>query len=494
MRLGQTSFIYFVSKMLASSIGFVATMYFTRTLGDEIWGMFGLVLAIVAWLRLGGRMGVAKAMKKRISEGEEPEAYFTTGLVTMGVLFAIPATAALLGQSYLNAYIGAPVAELVVVLLFGGLLYSFTHHAVEGSHLVHIQAGLKLLKLLSRSALQVLLVVFGFGISGLIVGYTLGWVVASVIGLVILSMPLAKPAKRHFISLFDFAKYSWMGSVKSRGFEWTDLLVLGAFVQSGLVGVYFVAWGVAKILTEFGEAMSSTLFPEMSKLSAQKDMEMVSKLVDDALAYGGLILIPGLVGGTLLGDRILLIFGPEFVRGTAVLPLLIAAVLIFSYQEQLLNTLNAIDRPDLAFWINLAFIGVNLLLNVVLIYLYGWVGAAVATAGSAVFGVALSMGALSRIVTVTVPIRNIAEQLFAALAMGVVVYGGRLAVDQRAIGPMDAVVEGTWTLGEIETHAVTIGLVALGAAVYFIVLMGVSQRFRKTIGNNLPIDVPFSTS
>ena len=61
--------------------------------------------------------------------------------------------------------------------------------------------------------------------------------------------------------------------------------------------------------------MSSTLFPELSRLDAEEEKESLAGLVEDSLTYGGLLLLPGFVGGGLLGDRLLRIYGPGFVEG-----------------------------------------------------------------------------------------------------------------------------------------------------------------------------------
>lgn len=58
-------------------------------------------------------------------------------------------------------------------------------------------------------------------------------------------------------------------------------------------------------------------------------------------------MIPGLVGDVILATRILRIYGDAFTQGH-VLVMLIVANLIVSYQNQLLNALGAIDRPDLS--------------------------------------------------------------------------------------------------------------------------------------------------
>ncbi|MEM4781358.1 MAG: polysaccharide biosynthesis C-terminal domain-containing protein, partial [Halalkalicoccus sp.] len=204
--------------------------------------------------------------------------------------------------------------------------------------------------------------------------------------------------------------------------------------------------------------------------------ESVSDLTEDALAFSGLVIIPGLVGGTLLADRIMRIYGPEFVVGEAVLPVLIAALLVYTYTKQLLNTLNAIDRPDLAFRANGAFIVSNVTLNVVLVWQLGWIGAAIATALSAAVGLGVAYVYLRALVPFAVPFVAIGEQVAAALIMGFVVYGGLwLENTYRIVG---------------HNVAVVLLLVGAGAGVYFLSLFSISSRFRATVSNNLPFEIP----
>jgi len=161
-----------------------------------------------------------------------------------------------------------------------------------------------------------------------------------------------------------------------------------------------------------------------------------------------------------------------------VLPILIASLLIYTYNKQLLNVLNAIDRPDLAFRSNAVFIVTNVGLNVTLIWQFGWIGAAVATALSAAVGLVFAFYYAKTHVAFTVPYGEIARQWTAALGMGVVVYAA------RAFG------EARWAWIPDYNAVFVVGLVTLGATVYFLILLLISTKFRTTVANNLPVDVP----
>ena len=69
MRLGQSSFVYMLSRITGSIFGFFATIYFTRLLGETVYGYFTITLALVSWLSLVKDIGFGQAIIKRMSEG-----------------------------------------------------------------------------------------------------------------------------------------------------------------------------------------------------------------------------------------------------------------------------------------------------------------------------------------------------------------------------------------------------------------------------------------
>jgi O-antigen/teichoic acid export membrane protein len=251
----------------------------------------------------------------------------------------------------------------------------------------------------------------------------------------------------------------------------TDIIILGLFTSSSLIGVYTVAWNIGHFLILFSGSLKSTLFPEMSKLTANHDSDTVAKLVNKSLAYAGLFTIPGLVGGALIGDRILSVYGPEFTKGFDVLIILIFANLLMGYQTQLLNALNAIDRPELSFRANFWFALVNISLNIVFIYRYGWVGAAIATAASVGISLTIVYTYASRIIRFAIPVRQISKQFVAALVMGAVVHSG--VTLQKMYGLIS------------QSLVVVLLLAIVGASSYFVTLFCISQDFREIIVNNI---------
>lgn len=475
MRLGQTSAVYLIASIVTSIVGFLATIYFTRLLGEEIYGFFAITLALVSWLGIIKSVGFGKAIVKRMSEGEEPDAYFFAGLTTKAVLTAIIAIGVLVFRDTVNAYVGQPVAEFVVLLLIVSIFSGLINNALQGTHRVHLYAVFGTGKEMGRAVFMVSLVYLGWELTGMLLGHAIGTAVIILVGLYVVRPHPIIPKRRHFVDLFDFAKWSWLGSMRKKSFSSADIIVLGLFVPAGLTGVYAVAYTLAQFLDIFGSAIKNTLFPEMSKRSTNDDMSMVADLTNDALAFAGMFLIPGVVGAAILGDRLMLVYGPGFDIGHWILVLLIVALIGYTYTKQLLNTLNAIDRPDLAFRANGVFIVGNIGLNLVLVYTIGWFGAAIATALSAAIGLVFSYYYVRQYVRVRIPFGEIARQGIAAMVMGPIVLVGRQYGEGTIIAAFN--------------EAFMLLLVGVGAAVYFAILLVISRRFRTTVQDNLPFDV-----
>lgn len=470
MRLGRTTAVYFSSKTIGSVFGFLAMVYFGRTLGEAVLGQYALVLAVVMWAAIAGKVGVASAVKKRISEQQEPAQYLGAGVVVLLVMGIVIAGILLSISSYVNAYVGAPVAELIIILLFAAMYRSFVASSLEGHHRVHFAAPVSALRQLLRAGTQILLVMLGFGLTGLLWGYVTGYIVAATIGLWVLGLRPAVPSRQHLNGLFRYARYAWLGNVRWQTFNGFDIAILGFFVSQAFVGIYSVAWLCGQFLNFFSRAISASLFPTMSERTIKDGIQGVSELVEAGLAYAGLLLLPGFVGAIVVGDYLLAIFGDGFARGHLVLVVLVAALIVYAYFSQLLNTLNAIDRPDLAFRANAALILTNMLLNVVFIWQIGWLGAAVATAISAAAAFIVAFHYVNCCVPFHFPIREVTFQLISALCMGAVVIGFRMIVTRKYLIPEEAL---------------AIILIGSGAVVYFCFILLFSSRFRNTVYDNI---------
>ncbi|MDL0134389.1 oligosaccharide flippase family protein [Halobacterium salinarum] len=470
MRYGRTSIVNFLSQLAMSFSGFVATIVLTRTLGQEQYGTYVVVLSVLSWVAIAGKLGLPQAVRKRISEADGRN-YVVAGALAQFSLYAIVAVCLWIARPYLNDFMGLEATWVLILMLAVRLGLGFVRTVLDGQHLVHVSSILSPVEWTSRSIVQVALVLSGFGIAGAFAGYVVGAIVAAVIGSYFVSIPDELPTRREFYRLKSYAQFSWLGSIKGRTFLSMDTIILAVFVSNSLIAVYEVAWNLASLFAIFGASISRTLFPEMSKISSEDGTaDEIAGLLRVSLAYSGLFIIPGLIGAALLGDLVLTIYGPGFDTGYYILLVLTFARLLYGYMGQFLSTINALDYPDLTFNVNAIFVVVNLTLNVVLTWQFGWYGAAAATTLSAGMGLVLGYYYANQVVNVTIPFLEVGKQCLSAGIMAAVVLLGRANTG--------------------DSLPVVILLVGVGASVYFTSLLALSQEFRTTVEDNLPIQFP----
>jgi len=480
MRLGKTTIIHFGSQIVVSVAGFAATFAIAIGLGGEALGRYSVAVALgFYWLVVPGN-AIGTAVRKRMSEGDDPRGFFGSGLAVNGALAAVTAVAVFAAGELLPLVVDTASREFffvlsrynleVSLLVVGSLLFKTIRDGLDGQKRVDRSGFVTALERVVRTLVQVAVVLVGFGVTSLIGGHVLALLVAAVVGLVLADVKPALPSRERIASLLSFARYAWMSVLRSRVFGWMDTLVLSFFVGATLIGIYEAAWGVGSLLAAASVSIRQTLFPEVSDLSTGGNEEHIRHYLDEGLVFAGVLIIPGLLGAAVIGDRILAFYRPNFAQGADVLVILVAAYAIEVYGGQFLSVINAVDAPDRAYRINAAFITTNLVLNVVLVWQIGWYGAAVATAISAFLRAVLGYRVLTDLIgRPSVPVREIGLEVVAAGVMALLVLPLRPMVPAGRL----------WTLL----------LVGFGAVVYVTVLLALSTRVRRKVVSFAPSSV-----
>jgi len=469
MRLGKTTIVHFLSQVFISLAGFVATFAIARILGAEGLGTYAVAVALLFWLNVPAS-AIGNAINKRVSEGADRGSYLTAGFMLNAVVAAAVAIAIAAFAEQVDAYIGASVSDLIAALAISNVAMMTVIWSLNGQKKVGHTGVLRALERVGRTGFQVALILLGYGLSGLLVGHAASLAAAALLGVVLFEVRPSMPTRKHTRSLLDYARYSWLGTIKTRAFGWMDTIVLAFFVPSALIGIYEVSWTLASTLALVSNSVRQTLFPELSELSVEDNYDRVHHYLNEGLVFTGVFAVPGLFGAAVIGPRLLKIYRPEFTRGATILLVLIVARTLAAFGSQFLSAINAIDRPDVAFRINLVFVVSNVVLNVALISQFGWYGAAAATAISATITLSLGYLALASLIgRPEIPLREIAREFVASFAMAGAVYA------LATVAP--------------DSHYATVGLVLVGGAVYAAVLVWLSTRVREKAVALLPTTV-----
>lgn len=461
MRRDRTAVLHFAAQVVRSLAGFGTTLLAARYFGAAGLGVYSQVLALVFWLKLPGNSATS-AVSKRMSESETLTGHFSAGLIAILGYGILVGGGIFLFEGVVDDYLNADAAYLLVALLLANMTFDIVKSGFIGSKRVALSGWLGTAEQVVRLGSQVAFVLGGAMVIGLVFGHIVSLLLFALLGTALLRDRLTVPDRSDFEDLRTFAQYSWLGDLKGLALSWMDILVLGIFVADGFVGIYQAAWTLASFLALTSKSIGTTLFPELSELGTKEMYDRAGELVGDGLLFTGVFLIPGAFGALVIGGRVLEVYRGEFAAGATILVLLIAARTLHEFGGQFVGALNGLDRPEVAFRINAVFFATNFLLNVGLVFLFGWYGAAVATLTSSGVYLVVSWFALRDVLgVVRIPASEIGLEVAASLVMAAAIWAALPYLPRNVF--------------------VTAATVFLGAGIYGTVLLVSSTRIRRKV-------------
>jgi O-antigen/teichoic acid export membrane protein len=425
----RQSIISFITQITFTFLGFLSTIYFAHTVGASVLGAYFLFMAYYGISSIISDGGFGGAAIKRISEGEDQDAYFSAFFV-LRLLFVTAVVAMLLAfRSYFVDLDNAGLFILFLLALIVSIFHGTIHHSIAGSGKMGIFSTCTFINDVSRIAFQVAAVYFGFKAAGLVGGFVAGMLVAIVIELRFIDLHFVRFGWKHIKSLSIFSFWLFLTSGGYMVFTYSDTVLIGYFLNNAEVGVYRVMFQFATLAAFATIAIRTTLWPKVSRWGKINEYRLIEGSISRAFSYSLSLAIPVLIGGVLLGDKLLYYFyGAEFTYGYPVLVALLCMQVVNVFQYFFTAYLSALDHQKEAFKVTAVSATANIVLNIALIPLIGITGAAIATLATMTLNTLLAWRVLSRIITIKLEQNTILNIIKASVAMGILVGGYRFVV------------------------------------------------------------------
>ena len=222
--------------------------------------------------------------------------------------------------------------------------------------------------------------------------YTVGWayvislIISSIVAALLLKSKIKNVLKKSLKPAFDFKQLIpfslplMLIGILGMALAWTDTIFIGIFKSNADVGIYNVAYIIASALMIIWLSFGDIFYPIISELYAKKAKDAIRKTFETVSRWIFIITLPVFIIVLMFSSLVIpVIFGQSYQR--AVLPLSILVVgyfliTIFGLAEYGLRTFK---KTKFLGALTLAVFLVNVLLNVILIPIWGIVGAAIAT-------------------------------------------------------------------------------------------------------------------
>jgi len=166
---------------------------------------------------------------------------------------------------------------------------------------------------------------------------------------------------------------------------WSDKLMLGGLMTSGDVGIYDVIFKISLLMSIPLTSITSVSSPKFAEVYETNDLSRLKKITHNSSKLVFLISLPIFLLFMFFSNKILAIFGSDFLSGIVALYFLLIARFIGAISGIAGNLLQMADRQVI--FMRILFIGaiLNIGLNYILIPIYGIIGASIASMFSIVF-------------------------------------------------------------------------------------------------------------
>ena len=392
-----------------TGIGFVSTMYFARAVGAGVLGAYFLFMAYYGIISMLSEGGFGGAAIKRISEGEEPDAYFSTFFVIRSIFVILTVLALIIFRRYFVDLNSAGTFIWLLLALITSIFYGTVHGGIAGRGKIGIYSTTQFINNVSRIFVQVISVFFGFGVAGLAGGFVAGMIIVFIVELRFFDLHFVRFGWDHIKSLSTFSFWLFLTASGMQVFSYGDTVIIGYYLGNADIGVYRIMLQLAGISSFTTSALRMTLWPKVSHWGKTGEFELIETSLSRAFSYSLILAVPMLAGGVLLGDRLIYFFyGPEFEAGYIPFVILLVIQLVNIFNVFFTTYLNALNRVKDSFKVTMVGASANILMNILLIPLMGITGAALAT----LFTISLNAILANRILSQVMRVRIEFDSLF----------------------------------------------------------------------------------
>lgn len=460
--LGRETAFATVARFSMALLGFVGTVAFARILGQTSFGGYYFLFSIAKLLNRP-IIGVAIGGKKRMSEsGSRPEeivgsiGLFLIIWCCLTALFLIP-----LSQIVSEILKISDAGLLLVSLIIAESTFEAADWLVQGKGKIAATTWIDFFRSLLTLPGQLILVLSGFGVLGMVFGLTIASLLSTIPLLYVLSTWPSLPTADSIRSLWRFVRYSvptaFIGELSRR----IDVILLGLLLSPAAVADYEAAAKLTVAAVFIAETSSNGLMTRLSSVSSRG--EETSHHINNTLKFSTVFSLPIIFGSLLVARPLVVtIFGGEY-SGAAILLVPLTIFRLLEGQNMILKrTMEGVDRPYTVTIADMLGGITNLAIGVALIILMGAVGVVLST----IAGEIVRLIVLSRAVREETQSRLVNYEQLLQIASSIVMFVSLLAV-KRFVNLWNPVI--------------LLGMIVAGAIVYATVLLLLSDELRTNV-------------
>lgn len=384
-RVLKNTGILSIAQIISYVLVFFYTIYIARYLGAEGFGILSFAIAIVGIFNILTDLGLTTLTVRDVARDKSlgPK-YLGNGLVIKVILAVVSFGLIALTTNLLNY----PSQTITVVYFIAfstifGSISSFIFSIFQAHEKMEYQGLGQIL----NAVLMFSGVFIAITLSKDVIGFSFVYFITSLVSLIYsllvyiwkFSLPPIEIDRVFWSKLLKGAIPFGITGVFVTIYYWIDSVMLSIMAGNEVVGWYNASYKVIFLFLSFQSLFIVSIFPVLSSFY-KTSKNSLKFAYERSFKYMLILSIPIAVFGTLVADKIILIiYGPDFMPSIVALQILIWTVVFMFLNNISGNFLGSIDQQVIVSKVAAIGAVVNIVLNLVLIPEFSYVGSSFAT-------------------------------------------------------------------------------------------------------------------
>lgn len=332
----------------------VSAIILGRLMTVEEYGLYGIVLIPSTTMNLFRDWGINSAMTRYIASyrGANKEEEIRD-VILAGLTFEVAVGLALSFLSLILAnFIASTVFQrpesasfiaIVSISIVSGSLLIASQSVFIGFERMGLNSFTVICQSIIKIAIAPVLVLLGYGVLGAVIGYSLSFLGAGIIGLTTFYLVLFRPLRRKRNSnmrktlktMLSYGVPISIASILGGILAQIYAFMMPSFANNTMIGNYQTAANFTVLLTFLTFPIGTVLFPAFSKLDLQNEQELSKTVFASSIKYASILLVPAtMVMMILSGPMIATLYGEKYVYGPFFLTIAVMGTLFTAVGSQ----------------------------------------------------------------------------------------------------------------------------------------------------------------
>jgi len=383
-RIAKNTGVLLFAQIASYILGFFFVMYTARYLGAEGFGILSFALAFTGIFGVFSDLGLSTLTVREVARNKSLAKKYLGNITAIKIILVVITFGLIVITINLVGYPEQTIKVVYLVVLsviFGAFSNMFNSIFQAYEKMEYVSVG----RILS-SALMLSGALFAISQGLSVIGFAFIYFLASVIVLIyssaISTWKFAKPKievdwsfwKPTIKEALPFALVAVFVVINQR----IDRIMLSKMVDMTSVGWYSAAYNLVLMLEFIPAAFVSSIYPLTSRFYSSK--ERLEFMLRRGTKYMFMLGLPIGVGTTLLADKIiLLIYSQDYIPSISALQILVWSEVIIFVAILFNNLLVSTNKQILVTKQVGIVVSANIIMNLILIPRYSYIGASVAT-------------------------------------------------------------------------------------------------------------------